>query len=99
VLQKKFGFDDCSNVYGVVAVSSFVSTILVALAAHPAFGGNQGNVVIATQVAVQLFSSCVVVAWSLVATFLVVKVTEIVCRGLTVQADPRHGGTDDELVD
>jgi len=58
--------------------------------AHPAFGGNQVGMVIATQAAVQTFSGVAVAFYSLAATCLLLMLTRVICGGV-LPADDESG--------
>lgn len=98
-VKPKLGYDDSLDAFGVHGMGGFVGNIIVGIFAHPLFGGNQVGMLIAQQLAVQTFSGFAVAIYSLLGTFVLVKLTSLLCGGLRVPADVEAVGTDAELAE
>ncbi|MBW2224559.1 MAG: ammonium transporter, partial [Deltaproteobacteria bacterium] len=66
--------------------------LLVAVFASTTFGGNQEGLDIGAQLKTQAIAAVVTIAWTLVGTYISLKVAGIV--GLRVQADDEETGLD-----
>jgi ammonium transporter, Amt family len=98
-LKSWLRYDDALNVFGIHGVGGLVGSGLLAVFANPAFGGNQAGQVLATQAVVQAFSACAVMLWSMVGTFVVVKVASLLLGGVRVSEDVEAAGCDLELAE
>ena len=83
-VKTKFGYDDSLDVFGVHGVGGFVGTILLAVLGAPAFGGFVETPMM-TQLGIQTAAALATVAYTGVASYLALKVTDKVCGGLRVE--------------
>jgi Amt family ammonium transporter len=73
-LKNALGYDDSLDVFGVHGVGGFIGTVMVAFLAAEAFGGNQGDLAIGSQLGVQLRAGLGVAVYTAVATWIILKV-------------------------
>ncbi|MGD8863624.1 MAG: ammonium transporter [Myxococcales bacterium] len=92
-VKQKLGYDDSLDVFGVHGVGGFVGTILAGLFGSAAFGGNQEGLNIAHQLAVQTGAAIGVAAYTLIASFALIKITEALV-GLRLDAQSQREGLD-----
>ncbi|CAN5202325.1 ammonium transporter [soil metagenome] len=98
-LKHAMGYDDSLDAFGVHGVGGFVGAILTGVFAIEAIGGDgkkgliDGN---AGQVLTQLWGSLVCIAWCAVATFIILKIVDVVI-GLRVTAEEEVEGLDINL--
>jgi ammonium transporter, Amt family len=99
VLKKKLGYDDSLDAFGIHGLCGMWGALATGLFASPAvtegakglFYGNPG------QVWIQLVSIVATIAFSAVATLIVVYVTKLVCGGLRVDGQDEQAGLDSSL--
>ena len=93
-LKRKLGYDDALDVFGVHGIGGIIGAVLTGVFAVEAVGGTpgllEGNV---GQVGLQLYGIGVTVAYSAVATFILVKIVGAV-MGLRVEEDDEREGLD-----
>jgi len=92
IVKSKLKIDDTLDVFAVHGVGGIMGTLMVAILGTAAFGGTGVDDMVG-QLATQLFALGVVVAWSAIATTLIV----IVCKfttGLRVDKEVEHTGLD-----
>ena len=98
-LKHAMGYDDSLDAFGVHGVGGFVGAILTGVFAVEAVGGAgkkgliDGN---AGQVLTQLWGCLVCIAWCAVATFIILKIVDVVI-GLRVTAEEEVEGLDINL--
>ncbi|MCW5735457.1 MAG: ammonium transporter [Enhydrobacter sp.] len=98
-LKHAMGYDDSLDAFGVHGVGGFVGAILTGVFAVEAIGGEgkkgliDGN---AGQVLTQLWGSLVCIAWCAVATFVILKIVDVVI-GLRVTTEEEVEGLDINL--
>jgi Amt family ammonium transporter len=92
-VKQAFGYDDSLDVFGVHGVGGFVGTVLAGVFAAGAFGGNQGDLAIGSQVGVQLFAALVTVVYTGVATLAILKIVDALV-GLRVEDEAEASGLD-----
>lgn len=98
-LKKKLGYDDSLDAFGIHGLCGMWGALATGLFASPAvtegaiglFYGNFG------QVWIQLVSIIGTIAFSAVATLIVVYVTRLVCGGLRVDGQDEQAGLDNSL--
>jgi Amt family ammonium transporter len=91
-VKSKLKIDDTLDVFAVHGVGGIMGTIMVAVFGTAAFGGTGVDDIIG-QLSTQLFALGVVIAWSAVATTIIV----FVCKkttGLRVDQEVEHTGLD-----
>jgi Amt family ammonium transporter len=93
VIKSKFRYDDSLDVFGVHGVGGFVGTILVAVFAAPSLGGRVEGLVISKQLGVQLFAGVSVAVYTLIVSFVILKVLQKTI-GLRVSENDERGGLD-----
>jgi len=76
MLKNRLGYDDSLDVFGVHGVGGFIGTVMVAFLAAGAFGGNQGDLAIGRQFAVQLGAALGVAAYTAGITWGILKGVE-----------------------
>jgi Amt family ammonium transporter len=98
-LKHAMGYDDSLDAFGVHGIGGFVGAILTGVFAIEAIGGDgkkgliDGN---AGQVLTQLWGALVCIAWCAVATFVILKIVDVVV-GLRVTAEEEVEGLDINL--
>jgi Amt family ammonium transporter len=98
-LKHAMGYDDSLDAFGVHGIGGFVGAILTGVFAIEAIGGEgkkgliDGN---AGQVLTQLWGALVCIAWCAVATFIILKIVDVVV-GLRVTAEEEVEGLDINL--
>lgn len=95
VVKSVLKIDDSLDVFAVHGVGGILGTILVAFLALPLFGGNAGaDYVALDQLKVQLIGVITVVAWSGIATIIIITICKAV-TGLRVSEDVEIEGLDE----
>lgn len=92
-IKHMFGYDDSLDVFGIHGVGGIVGAILTGYFAVEAIGGTEGSM---SQVFIQLEGILATLAWSAVATFVILKVIDLVI-GLRVDKDAEVEGLDINL--
>jgi len=98
-LKRALGYDDSLDAFGVHGIGGFAGAILTGVFAVEAIGGEgkkgliDGN---AGQVLTQLWGCLVCIAWCAVATFIILKIVDVVV-GLRVTAEEEVEGLDINL--
>jgi len=98
-LKHALGYDDSLDAFGVHGVGGFVGAILTGVFAVEAVGGDgkkgliDGN---AGQVLTQLWGCLVCIAWCAIATFVILKIVDVVI-GLRVTPEEEIEGLDINL--
>lgn len=96
-LKAKFGYDDSLDVFGVHCVGGLVGSILTGVFAVNAIGGTPGVLEGNTkQLAAQVVGSVVVLIYSGVVTFVLLKITQLFF-GLRVSPEVERKGLSVEL--
>jgi Amt family ammonium transporter len=95
VVKSALKIDDSLDVFAVHGVGGILGTILVAFLAAPQFGGNEGaDFSMIKQLTTQLTGVVAVVAWSAIATILIIAVCKAV-TGLRVSEEVEEAGLDE----
>ena len=98
-LKRALGYDDSLDAFGVHGIGGFAGAILTGVFAVEAIGGDgkkgliDGN---SGQVLTQLWGCLVCIAWCAVATFIILKIVDVVI-GLRVTAEEEVEGLDINL--
>ena len=95
-IKQRFHIDDSLDVFAVHGVGGILGTLYTALLALDAFGGRgyvKEGMTFGSQLGVQALGIAATVAWTLVATFVIVKVTAALV-GLRVSKDDEIEGLD-----
>jgi Amt family ammonium transporter len=94
-VRNRSGIDDSLDVFAVHGVGGATGTLLAGFFATAALGGAglAEGVTVASQFSVQLLGVVATLAWSAVASFAIVKLTQAVC-GLRVSVDKTVEGLD-----
>ncbi len=92
-LKNHFGYDDSLDVVGVHGVGGLIGTLLVAVVGIPALGGF-GELPMFAQLKLQLMASGITIAYTLVATVLILLFVKAVCKGLRVDSQEELIGLD-----
>ena len=95
IIRNKMQIDDSLDVMAVHGVGGILGTLLVAFLALPAFGGAglaEGTSA-GGQFVTQLIGVIAAVAWSVIATFVIVKIGAATDASLPPNATPRTNAT------
>jgi ammonium transporter, Amt family len=92
-IKKRFRYDDSLDVFGVHGVGGIVGTILVAIFAAGTFGGSKGDLNIGQQLGAQSLAALITVVYSVVASFVLLKITQMIV-GLRVTGQDEQQGLD-----
>jgi Amt family ammonium transporter len=90
VAKQQLGYDDSLDVFGVHGVGGFVGLILAAVFGSVAFGGRE-EIAIGTQLWVQLKACLITIAWTVLATWGVLKVVAATIGLRADEEGERHG--------
>ena len=93
VVKNRLGYDDSLDVFGVHGVGGFIGIVLAGVLAHQFFGGNQGELAIGSQVGVQFGAAVLTIVYTLVVSFVLLKLVDAVL-GLRVDEDGERQGLD-----
>ena len=93
-VKSRLGYDDSLDVFGVHGVGGFLGTVLVAVFAVPALGGNQPDLAIGSQLGVQLGAAAITIAYTAVASFVLLKLVGALVGGLRVDENGEGLGLD-----
>ena len=96
-VKERLNIDDSLDVFAVHGMGGILGTLLVAVLAVGALGGNgvsveSGN--IGAQAGVQAIGLVATAAWSAIATFIIVKITGVITGGLRVNEEDELTGLD-----
>ena len=92
-LKNKFGYDDSLDVFGVHGVGGLLGTILAAVVGLKAFGGVADEFDFGTQMVTQLIASGFTIVFTLVVTFVILKLVDVTI-GLRVDENAEVVGLD-----
>jgi Amt family ammonium transporter len=92
-IKNMLGYDDSLDVFGIHGVGGIVGAILTGYFAVEAIGGTAGSM---GQVAIQIQGIAATLAWSAFATFVILKIIDLVI-GLRVDKDAEIEGLDINL--
>ena len=97
-LKRMFGYDDSLDVFGVHGVGGIIGALLTGVFAAASFGGSKAELDIAAQLWIQLKGVLVTVVFSGIATFVILKVIDLVI-GLRATPEQETEGLDLALHD
>lgn len=92
-LKIRLGYDDSLDVFGVHGVGGFIGTVLVGVFAAARFGGKEDGLAIGSQLGVQLLASGVTIAYTALASFVILKAVDATV-GLRVSQEDEVMGLD-----
>jgi Amt family ammonium transporter len=92
-LKHMFGYDDSLDVFGIHGVGGIVGALLTGIFAVEAIGGTAGSM---GQVIIQAKGILATVAWSGIASFVILKIIDVVI-GLRVEKNAEIEGLDINL--
>ncbi len=92
-VKRRFGYDDSLDVFGVHGVGGFIGTVLVGLFAAGSLGGNQGDLAIGRQLAVQLAAAVGVALYTAAVSWLLLRAVDA-ALGLRVDLQEEITGLD-----
>jgi len=75
-MKRAIGYDDSLDVFGVHGVGGFVGTVLAAVFAAQAFGGNQVDLAIGRQLGIQLGAALITAAYTAGVSYLLLRLTD-----------------------
>ncbi len=95
IIKRSFVIDDALDVFAVHGIGGMTGTLLVAFLALEAFGGGglAGGATAGSQFIVQLTGVGATLIWSVVATYILIKITQALV-GLRTDADVETQGLD-----
>ena len=95
-VKKSWKIDDSLDVFAVHGIGGAAGALLVAVLASNALGGPglEEGVTAGGRIGVQALGIAAVAAWSLIATFLIVKATDALIGGLRVDEEDELVGLD-----
>ncbi len=96
MIKQRVGYDDSLDVFGVHGVGGFLGTVMCGIFASAIFGGNNGGAdtySIAGQVFTQLKGAIVAAIYTVIATYIVLKLVQVTI-GLRVDGDAETRGLD-----
>ena len=97
-LKRAFGYDDSLDVFGVHGVGGIIGALLTGVFAASSLGGSQTDFDMASQLWIQTKGVLVTVAFSGIATYIILKVIDLVI-GLRVTPEQETEGLDLALHD
>ncbi|MDD3652207.1 ammonium transporter [Immundisolibacter sp.] len=97
-MKRAFGYDDSLDVFGVHGVGGIIGALLTGVFAAASLGGSKAELDIAAQLWIQLKGVLVTVVFSAIATFVILKVIDLVI-GLRVTPEQETEGLDLALHD
>jgi Amt family ammonium transporter len=94
-IKRSLQIDDSLDVFPVHGVGGVIGTLLTAVFVAKQFGGVglAEGVTIGQQVGTQAFAVIVVIGWTLAATFVALKIADLIC-GLRVTNEEERNGLD-----
>ena len=92
-LKQAIGYDDSLDVFGIHGVGGIVGAVLTGWFAVEAIGGTAGGF---SQVIIQIEGILATIAWSAIATFVILKVVDLIV-GLRVDENTEIEGLDINL--
>lgn len=94
-IKRTLHIDDSLDVFPVHGVGGIIGTLLTGVFVAKQFGGAglADGVTIGQQLGTQAFAVIVVIGWTLVATYVALKIADMIC-GLRVSNDEERNGLD-----
>ncbi len=95
--KNKIGFDDSLDVVGIHGVGGIIGTICLGIFASKAVNSGGADGLLAGNAAflgTQIFGVAVVGAYAFIASIILLKITDIICRGLRVKEEDEILGLD-----
>ncbi|NIR59422.1 MAG: ammonium transporter, partial [Gammaproteobacteria bacterium] len=90
-MKRALGYDDSLDVFGVHGVGGFVGTVMVAVFAAGAFGGNQGDLAIGKQLGVQFGAAVAAVVYTAIASYVLLKIVGAITPLRVSDSEEREG--------
>jgi Amt family ammonium transporter len=90
-LKRWAGYDDSLDAFGVHGVGGFLGTVLCGVFASQTFGGQVADLNVARQVGIQLGCAVAAAVWSMVATWVLLKVIDRVVSLRASDTDEHQG--------
>jgi Amt family ammonium transporter len=90
-LKRWGGYDDSLDAFGVHGIGGMLGTILVGVFASATFGGSIADLAIGRQVGIQALCAVLAAAWSIAASFALLKIIDRAIGLRPDEADERHG--------
>lgn len=92
-LKRALGYDDTLDAFGLHGVGGIVGSLLTGVFAATEYGGFM-DIEVGNQLWIQTKSVLFTVAYSSIVTFILLKLTALVARGLRVTTEQEHEGLD-----
>ncbi|WHZ19639.1 MAG: Ammonium transporter [Rhodanobacteraceae bacterium] len=98
-LKNRLGYDDALDAFGVHCIGGIIGALLTGVFAAPLLGGfgnvgSAGGPGFGHQFLIQLTGVCTTLAWSGAGSFILLKITGVLCRGLRVSEEAEAEGLD-----
>ena len=90
-VKQALGYDDSLDVFGVHGVGGFLGTVMAGFLAAPAFGGNVADLEPGAQTMLQLGAALGVAVFTAVATWILLKVTDVAVGLRVTEAEEADG--------
>ena len=91
IVKMRLGYDDSLDVFGVHGVGGLVGTIMAGFLASEIFGGNQGDLAMGAQTALQLGAALGVGLYTAVASWLILKLVGAITPLRASEQDETQG--------
>ncbi|MDZ4852182.1 MAG: ammonium transporter [Pirellulaceae bacterium] len=92
-VKKRFRYDDSLDVFGVHGVGGIIGTVMVGLFAASVLGGVRSDLNIGHQLYVQIAAAAIAAVYSMIATYVLLKLTQMAV-GLRVKGQDEQQGLD-----
>jgi Amt family ammonium transporter len=94
ILKRKLKYDDSLDCFGVHGVGGFVGTVLAGVFASTTLGGSMAELNIGSQVGVQFAAAAITAIFSVIASFILLKLVGVLVGGLRVSHEAEQEGLD-----
>jgi Amt family ammonium transporter len=92
-VKARFAYDDSLDVFGVHGMGGLVGTLALAVFGHASLGGSS-SVAMSSQLGIQALAAAATAAYTLVASFALLKLTAALTGGLRVSDAAEQLGLD-----
>nr|WP_242671915.1 ammonium transporter [Stutzerimonas kirkiae] len=93
VVKRRLGYDDSLDAFGLHGVGGIVGSLLTGVFASTSLGGFE-EIAIGAQLWIQLKSVLFTLAYCIIVTFILLKITSLFTRGLRVSEEDEQLGLD-----
>ena len=92
ILKRKLGYDDTLDAFGIHGLGGLIGAILTGVFFSNSIFGGEAN--IGSQLLIQTKEALTTVAYSAIASFVILKVVSLICGGLRVEKEVEREGLD-----